>query len=204
MAEDWRAREADVDAIAAARQPDPFAVLGPHLTPGGMGHSSLRARRDSRPCAFTRGRASGGAAAPQGRFLRGLIARRQGAPGLSARGRDRAAGRRHTSTATPSARRWARSTTTSCVEGTHRQLYRRLGAQLTRARRRRRACCSRVGRPMRRASRSSATSIAGTDGGARCASASTAACGRSSSPASVGRQRSTNMRSPAPTARFCR
>ena len=35
MAEKWRAREEDVDAIAAARQQDPFAVLGPHLTPDG-------------------------------------------------------------------------------------------------------------------------------------------------------------------------
>jgi 1,4-alpha-glucan branching enzyme len=35
MAENWRAREEDVDAIAAARQNDPFAVLGPHLTPEG-------------------------------------------------------------------------------------------------------------------------------------------------------------------------
>src|ERR1700679_1524840 len=35
MVEKWRAREEDVDAIAAARQQDPFAVLGPHLTPDG-------------------------------------------------------------------------------------------------------------------------------------------------------------------------
>ncbi len=32
MLETWRAKEEDVDAIAAARQKDPFAVLGPHLT----------------------------------------------------------------------------------------------------------------------------------------------------------------------------
>ena len=35
MAEKWRAREEDIDAIAAAREEDPFAVLGPHLTPDG-------------------------------------------------------------------------------------------------------------------------------------------------------------------------
>ena len=35
MAESWRAREGDVDAIAAAREDDPFAILGPHLTPNG-------------------------------------------------------------------------------------------------------------------------------------------------------------------------
>jgi len=32
MLETWRAKDEDVDAIAAARQNDPFAVLGPHLT----------------------------------------------------------------------------------------------------------------------------------------------------------------------------
>jgi 1,4-alpha-glucan branching enzyme len=35
MLENWRAKEEDVDAIAAARQKDPFAVLGPHLTAEG-------------------------------------------------------------------------------------------------------------------------------------------------------------------------
>ena len=35
MGEDWRAREQDLDAIAAGRSSDPFAVLGPHLTPSG-------------------------------------------------------------------------------------------------------------------------------------------------------------------------
>ncbi len=35
MGEDWRARDEDLDAIAEARQADPFAVLGPHLTPAG-------------------------------------------------------------------------------------------------------------------------------------------------------------------------
>ena len=35
MLKNWRAKEEDVDAIAAARQKDPFAVLGPHLTAEG-------------------------------------------------------------------------------------------------------------------------------------------------------------------------
>ncbi len=35
MLENWQAKEEDVDAIAAARQKDPFAVLGPHLTGDG-------------------------------------------------------------------------------------------------------------------------------------------------------------------------
>ena len=33
--EAWRARDADVAAIQAARSGDPFAVLGPHQTPDG-------------------------------------------------------------------------------------------------------------------------------------------------------------------------
>ncbi len=35
MLEVWQANEQDIDAIAAARHKDPFAVLGPHLTPAG-------------------------------------------------------------------------------------------------------------------------------------------------------------------------
>ena len=35
MGEEWRARDEDLDAIAAARKSDPFAVLGPHLTTAG-------------------------------------------------------------------------------------------------------------------------------------------------------------------------
>ena len=35
MGEEWRARAEDLDAIAAARSSDPFAVLGPHQTAAG-------------------------------------------------------------------------------------------------------------------------------------------------------------------------
>ena len=35
MGEGWKAREQDLDAIAAARNSDPFAVLGPHQTAAG-------------------------------------------------------------------------------------------------------------------------------------------------------------------------
>ena len=35
MGEDWKAREQDLDAIAGARNTDPFAVLGPHQTSAG-------------------------------------------------------------------------------------------------------------------------------------------------------------------------
>ena len=45
MAQDWQADEADVDAVLAARQSDPFAVLGPHKTAGRLGDPRLRALR---------------------------------------------------------------------------------------------------------------------------------------------------------------
>ena len=35
MREEWRARDEDLDAIAGARNSDPFAVLGPHQTAAG-------------------------------------------------------------------------------------------------------------------------------------------------------------------------
>ena len=35
MGEEWRARDQDLDAISAARNSDPFAVLGPHRTAAG-------------------------------------------------------------------------------------------------------------------------------------------------------------------------
>src|SRR5579863_2346684 len=35
MGEEWRARDESLDAIAAARESDPFAVLGPHQTAAG-------------------------------------------------------------------------------------------------------------------------------------------------------------------------
>src|ERR1700691_6519008 len=35
VGEDWKAREQDLDAIAGARNADPFAVLGPHQTSAG-------------------------------------------------------------------------------------------------------------------------------------------------------------------------
>ena len=35
MDQGWRASDSDIEAIAASRHGDPFAVLGPHLTAGG-------------------------------------------------------------------------------------------------------------------------------------------------------------------------
>ena len=90
LGEDWRARDEDVDAIAAARQRRSFRGARPAPDAGRLGHPRLRARRDSRAGADPRGQAARRAAAPEGRLLRGADPVGQGAAGLSARGRDRA------------------------------------------------------------------------------------------------------------------
>ena len=131
MAEDWRAREEDVDAIAAARQPDPFAVLGPHLTPKGwviraFAPDAIHVR------ALTR----------EGKLIAELPRRKDDFfEALIPSAKERPAYRIEVETA-----HGASSYIDSYAfgpalgplddyllrEGSHRQLYRRLGAQLTR------------------------------------------------------------------------
>jgi 1,4-alpha-glucan branching enzyme len=130
MAKDWRAEEADVDAVLAARQGDPFAVLGPHETPAGwviraFVPFALEVRvvtRAGAPLATLERR--------KGDFFEGLIA------GL----KERPAYRLEASNAQSS---WSYDDGYAfgpalgslddylLLEGTHRQLYRRLGAQVT-------------------------------------------------------------------------
>ena len=182
MGEEWRARRRGAGRRRGGAQLRPFRRARAASDADGMGHPRVRARRDLGSRADPRRQAAGRIAAPQGRFFRGADPLGQGAARLSRRSRNRARDAIPTSTPTRSGRRWGRSTTILLLEGTHRQLYRRLGAQLINARGRRRRAVRASGRRTRRGSRSSATSISGTDGAARCASASTAACGRSSSP----------------------
>src|SRR5260370_26608252 len=131
MSEDWRARKEDVDAIAAARQPDPVAVLGPHLTRKGwairaFAPDGIRVRRLTR----------------DGKLLAELPRREDDFfEALIPSAKERPAYRIEVETA---------QGTSSYIdsyafgpalgplddyllrEGSHRQLYRRLGAQLTR------------------------------------------------------------------------
>ena len=122
--------EADVEAMLAARQDDPFAVLGPHQTAEGWAirafvpfAGEVRAiGRDGAPIVTL--------ATTHGRFLRGARQGPEGAAALSARGEHANA-------------RWSYEDGYAfgpalgplddhlLVEGTHRQLYRRLGAQVT-------------------------------------------------------------------------
>ncbi|MGA2795261.1 MAG: 1,4-alpha-glucan branching enzyme, partial [Roseiarcus sp.] len=130
MAQDWRADEADVDAVLAARQDDPFAVLGPHQTAAGWAirafvpfASEVRAITRAGAPITTLGRRKGD-------FFEGL------AEGL----KERPLYRLEASNANA---RWSYDDGYAfgpalgpvddylLVEGTHRQLYRRLGAQVT-------------------------------------------------------------------------
>ncbi|HLH49859.1 MAG TPA: 1,4-alpha-glucan branching protein GlgB [Roseiarcus sp.] len=129
MIESWRARQADVDAVLAARQDDPFAVLGPHHTPEGW---AIRA--------FAPGAETLRATTRQGDLIVELE-RREGDffEGLARGLKERPA---YCLEASNSRARWTFHDPYSfgpalgpiddhlLVEGTHRQLYRRLGAQL--------------------------------------------------------------------------
>jgi 1,4-alpha-glucan branching enzyme len=130
MGQDWRADEADVEAVLAARQGDPFSVLGPHLTSKGW------AIRAFVPFA-EKVRAVSRAGAPiidlerrKGDFFEGLAANLKERPAYRLE-------------ATNSQTSWSYDDGYSfgpalgplddhlLLEGTHRQLYRRLGAQIT-------------------------------------------------------------------------
>ena len=127
--ENWQASAADVDAIAAARQADPFAVLGPHLTQAGW---AIRAfapdavsvaaiSRDGAPIAELKRRS--------GDFFEGLV------PGATERPRYRLAVKRVEGSEIyddPYAFGPVLGPLDEylLVEGEHHLLYKRLGAQL--------------------------------------------------------------------------
>ncbi|HEY1943690.1 MAG TPA: 1,4-alpha-glucan branching protein GlgB [Roseiarcus sp.] len=129
MLEVWQANERDIDAIAAARHKDPFAVLGPHLTPLGwviraFAPEALRIRaltRDGAPVAELKRR--------KGDFFEGL------APGLKERPVYRlevvrADGVESYEDAYAFGPALGPLDDHLLVEGSHHELYRRLGAQL--------------------------------------------------------------------------
>jgi 1,4-alpha-glucan branching enzyme len=129
MVDSWRAPQAEVDAVLAARQDDPFAVLGPHETVDGWairafapGAETLRAvTRAGAPIVELERR--------EGDFFEGL------AKDLKARPAYRL-------DATNARAQWTFDDPYAfgpalgpmddylLVEGSHRQLYKRLGAQL--------------------------------------------------------------------------
>ncbi len=129
MLKNWRAKQKDIDAIAAARQEDPFAVLGPHLTDRGWVIRAFVTDALS-VCAVTR------AGAPitelgrrEGDFFEALI------PGAAERPTyrlevTRADGVELYEDAYAFGPALGPLDDYLLVEGSHKQLYRRLGAQL--------------------------------------------------------------------------
>ena len=174
MGEGWKARDLELDAIAAARSADPFAVLGPHETPAGW---VIRV--------FAPDAVSVRALTREGALMAELPRRKNDAfEALIPAVKERPAYRVEVTTAQGAysyldpyafgpALGCARAPIASSTAGLAPSSF------ITRALT---ACCSPYGRPMRRACPSSATSIGGTDVARRCGGALTAACGRSSSP----------------------
>ena len=125
----WQARQEDIDAILAARHADPFAVLGQHASPAGV---VIRA--------FVPGAQSVAAVDPAGTPIAALSARADGffealiaAPTARLRYRLRAANAGGTwEFDNPYTFATVLGATDDhlLVEGTHRRLYERLGAQL--------------------------------------------------------------------------
>src|SRR5579863_8026588 len=127
--EDWRASDADIEAIAAARQPDPFAVLGPHLTERGWAIRAFAPDAVSVAATTRDGVHIAELARRSGDFFEGLAPDAQGRP------RYRLAVTRVEGVEIyddPYAFGPVLGPLDEhlLVEGAHRQLYKRLGAQL--------------------------------------------------------------------------
>ncbi len=130
MGEAWRAAEEDIDALAAARHHNPFAFMGPHLTPDGWAIRafapdaiSVRAlTRDGKPLIELKRRKND--------FFEGLLPPKSDRPyyRLEVKRTGGVASYEDAYSFGP-----ALGTLDDYLlgEGTHRQLYKRLGAQIT-------------------------------------------------------------------------
>jgi 1,4-alpha-glucan branching enzyme len=125
----WRAKVADIEAIAAARQADPFAVLGPHLTKAGWAIRAFAPDAVSVAATTREGAPIVELTRRSGDFFEALV------PDLKERPRYRLAVKRVDGTEIyddPYAFGPVLGPLDEylLVEGAHRQLYKRLGAQL--------------------------------------------------------------------------
>jgi 1,4-alpha-glucan branching enzyme len=130
MTQDWQADEADVDAVLAARQSDPFAVLGPHKTPQGWVIRAFVPFADKVSAVTREGAPIVALERRKGDFFEGLAKDLEQRPTYRLQA------------ANPGGT-WSYDDGYSfgpalgplddylLLEGTHRQLYRRLGAQIT-------------------------------------------------------------------------
>ncbi|MGA2045791.1 MAG: alpha-amylase family glycosyl hydrolase, partial [Roseiarcus sp.] len=130
MIEAWQADEAEVDAILAARQSDPFAVLGPHETPRGWAIRAFAPFVDKVTAVTREGAPIVALERRKGDFFEGL------AKGLKQRPVYRLeASNGHGSWSYDDGYAFGPALGPLddhlLLEGTHRQLYRRLGAQIT-------------------------------------------------------------------------
>ncbi len=130
MGEAWRAEESDIDALAAARHRDPFAFMGPHLTPDGWAIRafapdaiSVKAvRRDGTPIIDLERRKND--------FFEGLLPKGEDRPRYRLEV-TRSAGVSSYEDAYSFGPALGPMDDHLLIEGTHRELYKRLGAQIT-------------------------------------------------------------------------
>ena len=130
MLETWRAREEDVDAIAAARHDDPFGVLGPHLTPEGWAIRAFVPDAVSARVLTREGKPIMDLERRKGDFFEALLpaATERPAYRIEAVRIEGAASYEDAYAFGPAL---GPIDDHLLLEGTHRQLYKRLGAQIT-------------------------------------------------------------------------
>lgn len=130
MPESWRAQEGDMDAIAAARHEDPFAILGPHLTEEGWAIRAFAPDAIEVHALDRNGRKIGALPRRKDDFFEGLfpLLRERPAYRLEI---IRAQGTESYEDAYAFGPALGPLDDHLLLEGTHRQLYRRLGAQIT-------------------------------------------------------------------------
>jgi 1,4-alpha-glucan branching enzyme len=129
MPGDWRAQKADVDAVLAARQDDPFAVLGPHEFAEGWAIRVFAPGAETVRAVTRAGQTIAELERREGDFFEGLAQGLQRRPAYRLEAANQKA-------------RWSFEDPYAfgpalgpiddhlLVEGTHQQLYKRLGAQI--------------------------------------------------------------------------
>ena len=113
MDEVWAANNSDIEALAAARHADPFAVLGPHLAGGGWAIRVYMPDAVSVQAVDERGLALATLQRRSGDFFEGLLPGATEPAALSPANRARRTARRRSTTPTPSVRCSGRWTTIS-------------------------------------------------------------------------------------------
>jgi 1,4-alpha-glucan branching enzyme len=130
MPESWRAAEEDIDALAAARHSDPFSVLGPHLTDRGWVIRAFAPDAIGVRAVARDGKPIGELERSKDDFFEGLFAGLTERPTYKLEVR-RVGGAEMYDDAYAFGPALGPMDDYLLLEGTHRQLYKRLGAQIT-------------------------------------------------------------------------